>query len=345
MGEYMAMRALMTAIASLFFAWSAFGQANTGTLSGVVTDKNKLPVPGTTIQLKNVQSSAIFRATTGLLGNYTVQLPAGTYELSATSFGFKEYNRKDVVIQAGQTARVDVPMGDFISLDTLGEDRLSVGLFMLSRPQPPTGPTPRMPDGKPDLSGQWYGSLPGGAAQPQGPELQPWAEALARERREHNFKDSPSARCLPFNVNLLSVFLNRIVQTRDHLMVVLEYDIPGYRQVHLDGRSPPKNLEPSWTGYSVGKWEGDTLVVETIGFNDKTWIGEADPHTDKLKVTTRFRRPDLGHLEIETILDDPGAFKKPMTVKGTATLAPASEEIFEFICNENNQDVEHLVGK
>jgi len=327
------------------FALSGFGQSNTGTLSGLVTDKSKLPVPGTAIQLKNVQSGAIFRATTGLLGNYTVpQLPAGTYELSATSFGFGEFNRKDIVIQAGQAARVDIPMGDFISLDTLGEDRLTIGRMMLSRPQPPAGPTPRMPDGKPDFSGLWYGAAAVGAA-PEGPELLPWAETLAKEHREHNLKDNPGARCLPFNVNLMSIFLNRIVQTRDHMTIILEYDTPGYRQIHMDGRSYPKNLDPSWTGYSIGKWDGDTLVVETIGFNDKTWIGEADPHTDKLKITTRFRRPDLGHLEVETTLDDPGAFKKPFTVKGGATLAPASEEIFEFICNENNQDVEHLVGK
>lgn len=340
------MRALITAVSALFFAWSAFGQASTGTLSGLVSDTSKLPVPGASIQVKNVQSGAIFRATAGLLGNYSVaQLPAGTYELTVTSFGFKAYNRNDIVIQAGQTSRLDVPLGDFISLGTLGEDRASIGRLMLTRPQPPAGPTPRTADGKPDFSGLWHGSLPSGAGQPERPELQPWAEAIAKERTDHNFKDNPSARCLPFNVSLMSPFLNRFVQTRDHLVVILEYDTPGYRQVYLDGRPHPKDLEPSWTGHSIGKWEGDTLVIETIGFNDKTWIGEADPHTDKLKVTTRLRRPDLGHLEVETTLDDPGAFKKPFTIKSTATLAPSSEEIFEFICNENEQDAEHLVGK
>jgi hypothetical protein len=86
-------------------------------------------------------------------------------------------------------------------------------------------------------------------------------------------------------------------------------------------------------------------VIDTIGFNDKTWLGEAAPHTDKLRVTTRLRRPDLGHLEIETTFDDPGAFKQPWRTKAVATLASSTEEIPEFICNENNQDVEHLIGK
>src|SRR5262245_3979012 len=124
-----------TSIVFLLVAMSAFGQSNTGTLSGLVTDKGKLPVPGASIQVKNVQSGAIFSGTTGLLGNYTVpQLPPGTYELTVNSFGFNASNRKDIVIQAGQTARADVTMGDFISLDTLGEDRASIGRMFLTRP-------------------------------------------------------------------------------------------------------------------------------------------------------------------------------------------------------------------
>lgn len=239
---------------------------------------------------------------------------------------------------------IDIPIGDFISLDTLGEDRAGIGRMFLSRPKPPDGPAPRTADGKPDFSGLWYGPLPGGGAQAESPELLPWAEALAKERQDNNLKDAPNARCLPFNVTPVSMFLNRLVQTRDLLLTVVEYDIPGYRQIHLD-REHPKDLESSWTGHSIGKWDGDTLVIDTIGFNDKTWLGEANPHTDKLRVITRLRRPDLGHLEIETTFDDPGSLKKPWKPKGVATLAPANEEILDFICNENNQDVEHLVGK
>jgi hypothetical protein len=319
-------------------------QASPGSVSGTVSDTNRIPVQGATIQLKNVATQTVYRAVSNPAGAYTIsQLPPGNYELSASSFGFKTYERNDVVIQSGQTLRIDIPIGDFISLDTLGEDRATIGRLVLSRAQPPAGPAPRTADGKPDFSGIWYGPLPSGEATP---ELLPAAQAIAKARMENNFKDAPNAHCLPFNVAVMNAFfLNRLVQTQGMLAVILEYDIPGYRQIYLDGRPHPKDLEPSWTGHSIGTWDGDTLIIETVGFNDKTWLGESAPHTDRLKVTTRLKRPDLGHLEIETTFEDPGVLTKPWVTKGVATLAPASEEIHEFICNENNQDVEHLVGK
>jgi Carboxypeptidase regulatory-like domain len=336
-------RPCMNAVAVFLFAATALAQNNTGTITGSATDTGHLPVPGTSIQIKNLETGAVHTAATGLLGNYNLpQLPPGRYQLTATSPGFKPYERKDVIaVQGGQTQRVDIPMGDFISLETLGEDRLTVGAMFLSRAKPPAGPTPHMPDGKPDFSGLWYGPTPSSSR----PDLQPWAEAVLKERTDNNLKDAPGVRCLPFNILPLSIFLNRIVQTRDALVTVIEYDIPGYRQIYLDGRGHPKDLELSWTGHSTGTWDGDTLIIDTVGFNDKTWIGEGTPHTEKLHLTSRVRRPDLGHLEIETTFDDPGAFLKPWTVKGVATLAPAKEEIADFICTENNQDVEHLVGK
>ena len=340
------MRSLIIVL-PLFFVSSAFAQNDTGAITGAVSDTARTPVAGVTVQAKNVDTGATYKATTGLLGNYTLsQVPAGKYQLTASSFGFKAYERKDlIVVVSGQPQRADIPIGDFISLETLGEDRASFGRLFFNRPKPPDGPAPRTADGKPDFSGLWNGPGPGSAGQAETLELLPWAAALAKERLDNNLKDTPNARCLPFNVGPLSGFLNRVVQSRDLLVTILEYDIPGYRQIYLDGRGHPKDVEPSWTGHSVGTWEGDTLVVDTVGFNDKTWLGEADPHTDKLHLTTRLRRPDLGHLEIETTFDDPGAFKKPWKMKGVATLAPSNEEILEYICNENNQDAEHLVGK
>jgi len=329
----------------LLFVTTALAQNNNGTITGSVLDTARTPVAGASIQAKNVETGAVHKAAAIQSGSYTLsQLPPGKYELTATSFGFKEYVHKDVVVvQPGQTQRVDIPIGDFISLDTLGEDRASFGRLFFNRAKPPEGAAPRTPEGKPDFSGVWNGVLPGGGD--GGPELLPWAQTVEKERKDHNLKDNPQSRCLPFNVSPFNVFLNRLVQTKDFLAVIIEYDIPGYRQIYLDGRAHPKELDPSWTGHSVGTWEGDTLVIDTVGFNDKTWIAEAVPHTDKLRVTTRLRRLDLGHLEIETTFDDPGAFKKPWNTKGVATLAPGTEEIAEFICNENNQDVEHLVGK
>jgi hypothetical protein len=339
-------RLLATAVWVLFLAVVGFGQGNPGTISGTVSETNRAPLGGASIQAKNIESGSVYKAVSSPKGEYTLpQLPPGKYDLSATSFGFKRYDQKDIVVQPGQTLQINIAMGDFISLDTLGEDRAGLGKLFLSRPQPPSGPAPRTSDGKPDFSGLWYGFLPGGPGQADPPELLPWAEALAKERIDNNLKDAPNARCLPFNLTMAHIFLNRFVQTHDLLLAIIEYDIPGYRQIYLDGRTHPKDLEPSWTGHSIGTWEGDTLVIDTVGFNDKTWLGESSPHTEKLRVTTRLRRPDLGHLEIENTFDDPGALKKPWITKGVATLAPSNEEIPEFICNENNQDVEHLVGK
>jgi len=338
------MRSLIVAFLMLI-ATAAFAQNNTGTITGSVLETGGGPVGGVAIEAKNVETGAIFKANSAQSGSYTLsQLPAGRYELTATSFGFKRFERKDVVVQAGQTQRIDLPIGDFVTLQTLGEDRVSIGRVFSSRPKPPEGPAPRTPEGKPDLSGVWNGPGPGGGGD-NGPDLLPWAQALQKEHMDNNEKDSPQAHCLPFNVTSFNFFLNRLVQTRDVLIAIIEYDLPGYRQIYLDGRGHPKNLEPSWTGHSVGTWDGDTLVIDTVGFNDKTWFGDSAPHTDKLHITTRLRRSDLGHLEIENTFDDPGALKKPWKTKSVATLAPSTEEVAEFICNENNQDAEHLVGK
>jgi hypothetical protein len=129
------------------------------------------------------------------------------------------------------------------------------------------------------------------------------------------------------------------------VILLFEGETPGYRQVFLDGRSHPAAFGPTWMGHSVGRWEGDTLVIDTVGFNDRGWIDfQGHPHTEMLHVVQRIRRPDLGHLEIAITVEDPGAYRKPWTTNKTATLAP-DEEILEYICNENNRDVAHMVGK
>jgi hypothetical protein len=130
-------------------------------------------------------------------------------------------------------------------------------------------------------------------------------------------------------------------------LVVILYET-GYifRQIFTAGRPLPKDPQPAWLGYSVGKWEGDTLVVDTIGFKNQGWLdgNKGNPHTDAMHVTERFRRVNFGHLEIQEIIDDPKAYTKPFTVKHTLHLL-ADSEILENICNENEKDAAHLVGK
>jgi hypothetical protein len=104
-------------------------------------------------------------------------------------------------------------------------------------------------------------------------------------------------------------------------------------------------MDPTWYGDSTGKWEGNTLVVDTVGFNDKFWFdGAGHPHTEKLHVIERYRRPDSGHLEFEVTIDDPGAYTKPFTLIGHSPMM-VNTEIMEYFCNENNQDVSHIIGK
>jgi hypothetical protein len=215
-------------------------------------------------------------------------------------------------------------------------------------PPPANKPTPRTSDGKPDFNGLWgpdrtfiydiTSTLKKGETLP----LQPWAEQLAKKRMS---KDDPEANCLPAGVPRMAPYPWKIVQQPKLVVLLFEGNIHTYRQIFMDGRGHPDDLDPTWYGHSIGKWEGDTLVVDTIGFNDRFWFDFAGhPHTEKLHITERYRRPDYSRLEFEVLIDDPGAYTKPFTMYGQSPLVENSE-IIEYICNENNQDVSHIVGK
>ncbi len=172
--------------------------------------------------------------------------------------------------------------------------------------------------------------------------MQPWAEKLAKERMS---KDDPEALCLPTGVPRQAPYPWRIVQTPTHIFFLFEGNIHSYRQIFMDGRKHPDDPDPTWYGHSVGHWEGDTLVVDSVGFNDKFWFDFAGhPHTEKLHVIERFQRPNLGALEYQVTIDDPGAYTRPFTMLGKSTLQ-VDTDLMEYICNENNQDVPHITGK
>jgi hypothetical protein len=176
------------------------------------------------------------------------------------------------------------------------------------------------------------------------PSLQPWAEAIYQERRATLSKDDPEGHCLPAGVPRISPFPQKFVQTPTLLVILDEGNIHSFRQIPLD-RGHPKDPDPLWMGDSVGKWDGDTLVVDTIGFNDKTWLnGQGTPHSDALHVIERISRPDLGHLQFDITLEDPKAFTKPHTFQRAFTLMP-NTDLLEYVCNEFNVDADHLVGK
>ena len=216
-----------------------------------------------------------------------------------------------------------------------------------------SAPAPRAAGGLPDLSGiclapdqKYFMNL--AADQPADVPLQSWARALSAERVENLHKDDLLVHCLPPGVPRINNFGTapfKIIQTPS-LVVILYEELNLWRQIFLDGRQLASNPNPTWMGYSTGRWDGDTLVVTSVGFNGQTWLDteKGHPATDALQVTERFRRKDFGRLEIGVTIDDPKAYTRPWTATVEFRLLLGTE-LFEFICNENEQDIRHMVGK
>jgi hypothetical protein len=238
-------------------------------------------------------------------------------------------------------------------------------------------PAPKMPDGKPDLSGIWRFvdspdarpgtppppgvSAPGiglrvpglyqffdiGSTLKDGLPFQPWAAELRRQRAALGNKDNPDAHCMPIGLMQLHTHPQprKIIQSSGLIVILYEANA-GIRQIFTDGRPlPSTDALPWWYGYSIGKWDGDTLVVETTGFRDDVWLDvEGSPLTESGKMTERFRRVNYGNLEIEITVDDPKAYTKPWTVKVSQRIM-LDTELIEFVCQENEKDVPHLTGK
>lgn len=212
-------------------------------------------------------------------------------------------------------------------------------------------PAPRTSEGKPDLSGVWHARDGRHIANLAGADgitapFQPWAETLYKERRDNNGLDRPSGKCLPKSVPdgmTLPPYPFKIVQTPTVTLMLYEIFV-NYRQIHTDGRSLPTERQPAWFGYSVGRWEEETFVVETVGINDRTWLDDSGyPHSDALRVIERIRRIDFGRMDIEFTFDDPKAYTKPWTVKIGFDLMPDTE-LLEYVC-ENEKDASHMIGK
>jgi len=232
-------------------------------------------------------------------------------------------------------------------------------------------PPPRTADGKIDFTGVfenlWFYkgrigrppvSPPGeppqttfaeiGAGFKDGLPFRPWAKALYQQRKESNAKDNPDAYCLPMGLMQFHIHPQprKIIQTRD-MMVVLYEGNAGIRQIFLDGRALPKNgdAQPWWYGYSTGRFDGDTLVIETNNFRDGGWLDiNGSPLTDEAKMTERWTRPTYGALRIDVTIDDPKAYTAPFTVRLNQKIVP-DEELIEFICAENERSTAHMVGK
>ena len=212
-------------------------------------------------------------------------------------------------------------------------------------PQRPQGPTPHLADGTVDLAGVWQGGGPvGDIAQgmPRG-EAIPLSDAGKKVMSTRQSKDDPEANCLPTGVPRQSPYPWRMVQDPGHIYILFEGNIHSFRQIFMNGKHPA-DPDPTWYGHSIGHWEGETLVVDTVGYNDKFWFDFAGhPHSEQLHTIERYTRPDLGTLNIQTVIDDPIDYTKAFTLNFTASLRP-NEELMEYICQENQQDAQHLQG-
>ena len=198
---------------------------------------------------------------------------------------------------------------------------------------------PETPDGKPDLAGVWV--VRGSTNLPDDLPYRPEALKLWQDRKANLAKDDPAAYCLPNGVVRLTALPYKIVQTPQLMVLLSEGNTHSFRRIFLDGRAHNLDLEPnSWTGDSIGKWEGNALVVDTIGFNDRTWLDDTGkPHSDQLHVIERYRRPDSGRLVVDYTIEDAKFLTKPYTF--TRTFVPANREIQERFCTDQN----HLVAK
>jgi hypothetical protein len=237
-----------------------------------------------------------------------------------------------------------------------------------------TAPAPRASNGKPDLSGVWqveptppsemkrlFGDLSADSAlgdttatfskylvnilldfKPEETPLRPEFADLVRQRAK---QESPLLHCLPVGMPTDDLLPGpfKIIQTPGLTLIRNEYE-NTFRQIYTDGRKAPADPEPLWLGYSVGRWDGETLQVDTVGFNDKGWLdGMGHPRSEALHVTERFHRRDFGHLDVQVTIDDPKVYTKPFSVKFTELLLPDSD-IVEYFCAENEKDRSHIEG-
>jgi hypothetical protein len=213
-------------------------------------------------------------------------------------------------------------------------------------------PAPRRPDGKPDLTGLWsvddnrYLRNNALDMKPEDFPFQPWSKKLFDERKDGSHsREDPDAHCLPQGVPKIDLVGSpwKLIETPNSVVIIYE-TFDYWRQIFTDGREMDPNANPTWMGYSTGKWDGDTFVVETGGFNGKAWLDQLGrPSTEKMHVTERYHRIDYGNMRIDITIDDPGAYTKPYTFRPVVHLREF--EPLEEICAENNKDLEHLPGK
>jgi Carboxypeptidase regulatory-like domain len=322
----------------VFVLWmaasGAAAQSAQGVLAGRAVNADGAPIVGAGVSAIHDRTGAAAQAITGPDGRYELTgLAPGLYRVRVhpACCSYRDYE-DEIVIEAGGRREFPIEIA-YSGLPLVeGDDPGTISAGLRARQVVPDGPAPRTREGRPDLSGVW---LISNDPFPEPARALDWAEELAQQRIADQFRDHPHTRCLPGSPPLdgsASPFIGKFVQTPD-LLVMLTEGVPGFRQVFLDGRPHPPSFDPTWIGHSVGRWEGDTLVVDTVGYNSEGWTN-AYPRTEMLRTTERYRRVDYGTLEARITFDDPGVFVEPWTWDMTWHLAP-QEELLEYVCENN----------
>ena len=253
---------------------------------------------------------------------------------------------KSIGFSATLLAALCAPLAAQWKVNDKGAPRTADGKPNLS------APAPRRADGKPDLTGIWIAEPPKVrdatvGLKPGEVSMTPWAQKVFDERKTGDLSATdPDANCLPQGVPKINStpVPFKIFQEPNQLVILYEA-FDQYRQIFMDGRPVPKDPNPQWFGYTVAKWDGDTLAAESSGFNGKAWLDQlGHPSTEALHVTERFHRRDFGHMDITSTIEDTGAYTKPWTFTQPLALL-VDTDLIEDVCNENNRDIPHMKGK
>lgn len=310
-----------------------FAQDRDGRLTGQVTGPFDGLVADAPMRATHIASGDLWQTRTDTDGHYEfVNLPAGEYRLQVRTpcCEYLPYQSDPFALQNGAVRTIDIQLEQGRQLNTIGDDRGIATAQILAEQDVPNLPRPRTADGRPDLTGMWmYGRDP---FTPE-PVFTDWAAKLVDERTKNFWVDSPRFRCLPTALPIPThtpPTFGKFVHT-ENLIVILYEGILGYRQVFMDGRGHPEDFDPSWLGHSIGWWEDDVLVVDTVGFNDRGWTGATHPRSEDFHVIERYQRTSYGGMELELTIEDPAVYKEPWVRQMPIYLAP-NEELFEFVC-------------
>lgn len=321
---------LGVAVCLLSIAQPGTAQSDWSSLAGRISGPDGLAVVDAAVRVRDTGIGSDIRTRSSATGHYDFSdLPAGTYVLSVRMpcCAFRNFTSEPITLNAGDARQLDVSLAEGVSLNTLGDDPGTIAAEIRDRQIIPNLPVPRTADGRPDLSGVWLRS---GDPYPEAADPLPWAAEVAMERRSR-IMDQPQARCLPSPPPGSSGFM-KFVQTPDLILFLFE-GIPGFRQFFLDGREHAADPNPNWLGHSIGHWEEDTLVVDTIGFNTRGWLG-LYPQSEMLRLEERYTRTDFGHMTVRLTIEDPSVFAEPWIKNMTWDFAP-QEELLESVCENN----------